>query len=80
MTYLDFFAELAAEATGTTKEQMRSTMLEYATNHEYHPILDKEVSPETVAKGRALIKSDPEGFRKMMATGFIKVMAGLTKH
>jgi len=80
MTYLDFFAELAAEATGTTKEEMRATMLEYATHHEYHPILDKEVTPEIVAKGRVLIKSDPEGFRRMMYRGFLNVMTRIAKH
>lgn len=79
MTLLDFLAELIAEAKGTTIEHER-TNLRTHTAHDHHPILEQEVSAEMVAKGRALIKSDPEGFRHKMASGAMNWLTGTTKH
>ena len=80
MKHIDFFAELIAEATGTTTEQARATLDEYAANHEYNPILDKEVDPATVEKGRALIKSDPKGFLRRLESGLGNILSGFTTH
>ena len=75
MRYIDFFAELAAETTGASKDLILAKMLVYEQHMEKESILYQEITPEDADKLRYAAKADPSGFFRSFEKGFADVLS-----